>query len=518
MRVGRGLYQATVVYGLMLLLTGCTTVGPDFSSPRPPAESQVTPEASVPRTVSAPVALGESQEFSATAHAGEEWWKAYRSTALNQVVAQGLAQNPTVAAAQASLIQAGEYAAAVRDNLTVPTVDAQLGQTRERLSTAAFGLPGGQAYTFSLTNASVNVAYPLDVFGGNRRQIEALEAQHEMQAHLWQAARETLIANIVTTVVREATLRDQRDATDAVIQAQTEILALARQRQSLGALSSNDVQEPAADLALSRATRLSLEQQLDQTRHQLAAYLGQTPAEFPLPEFHLADLHLPQQLPRAVPSELVHRRPDIRASEAQWHQASANLGVTIAGAYPAVNLTGSMGAMALTPGTLFNAASSVWSLGAGVVQPLFHGGALAAEKRGAEAALQAAAAQYRKTVVEAFRSVADVLRALDHDASTLVVEQEAADAHQQSLDLADHQYAVGGVSYLTVLNARVQSGLAHQGVAQAQGGRLADTAAFYLALGGESPSGSSVPESSETGTPSGPLSTRSSDPAVSALR
>lgn len=463
-------------FSAALVLAGCTTVGPDFIRPELASDTSVLPA----------IATLPAQRFEASA-TRQSWWQAYRCSALDQVVALALQQNPTVAAAQASLIQAGEYAAAMRDNLTVPTVDAQLGQTRERMSTAAFGLPGGQSYTFSLTNASVNVAYPLDIFGGNRRKIEALEAQHEGQAHLWQVARETLVANVVTTVVREATLRAQLEQTNHLIQAQTEALGLVRQRQQLGALSLNDLAQPEADLALNRSNAQALAQQLDQTRHQLAAYLGQYPQQRALPEFHLRDLHLPSDLPSAVPSQLVHQRPDILASEANWHAVTANLGVTISGAYPDVTLTGSMGALALTPGALFNASSAVWSLGAGVVQPLFHGGALKAEERSARAAVAAAAAQYRQTVVDAFRTVADVLRALDHDAGTEQAQHQAEQTQQQSLSLIEQQYQLGGVSYPTLLLAREQEAQRQMGVATAQGARLADTAAFFLALGGEGP-------------------------------
>ena len=480
--VRRGWGAPVWVRGLLLaMVAGCTTVGPDFKSPTLTRGVSVLPDSPAQGTVVG----ADDQHFVAGQTGSQDWWKTYRCAELDRLVQIALDQNPTVEAARATLVQAGENAAAIQDNLTLPTVDAQLAQTRQRFSTAAFGLPGGQAYLFNLTNASVNVSYPLDVFGGNRRQVEALQAQHEMQAHLWQAARETLIANVVTTVVREASLRAQLDATNALLQAQGELLDLTRQRQGMGALSLNEVAEPQAELAQSRANREALALQLDQIRHQLAAYLGQYPAQNPLPEFHLEDLHLPQFLPQAVPSALLRQRPDIRASEAQWHQATANLGVTIAGAYPNLTLTGSMGAMALSPGALFSPASSVWSFGAGVVQPIFHGGALSAAKRAAEAAVQSAAAQYRNTVVQAFRSVADVLRALTHDAATLEAERSIMEARQQSLGLADQQYQLGGISYPALLAARVQDAQARMGIAQAQGTRLADTAAFYLALGGE---------------------------------
>ncbi|MDA8415619.1 MAG: efflux transporter outer membrane subunit [Betaproteobacteria bacterium] len=458
-----------------LVLVGCTTVGPDFTVPTLDSKAAV---------LSSPAEL-PAQHFDGRRR--QYWWQSYGCENLNRMVQLALDQNPTVDAARASLIQAAQTANALRDSLTLPTADAQLAQTRQRLSTAEFGLPGGQAYTFSLTNAAVNVSYPLDVFGGNRRRIETQEAQREVQAHLWQAARETLAANVVTTVVREAMLRAQIKATDDLVMAQREALELARQRQALGALSLNELSQPETELAQSLASRNVLEQQLDQVRHQLAAYMGQYPNQSALPQFTLTDLHLPEHVPTVVPSELVHQRPDIRASEAQWHAATANLGVTISGAYPDITLNGSMGALALTPGALFSPASEVWSLGAGVVQPLFHGGALKAAERGARAAVDAAAAQYRQTVVDAFRSVADVLGALNHDADTLTTDQQAERSQQLTLNLTQQQYQWGGVSYPVVLSARQQEAQQQLALAGATGARLADTAALYLALGAEDP-------------------------------
>ncbi|VAY89438.1 hypothetical protein CARN8_6730006 [mine drainage metagenome] len=230
---------------ILALVTGCTTVGPDFKSPTLAKGVSVLP-ASSPQVGGAE---GDAQHFVAGQTGSQDWWKSYGCPDLDGLVQIALDQNPTVEAARATLIQAGENATAIQDNLTLPTVDAQFAQTRQRFSTAAFGMPGGQIYQFNLSNASVNVSYPLDVFGGNRRQVEALQAQHEMQAHLWQAARETLIANVVTTVVREASLRAQLDATNALLQAQGELLDLTRQRQGMGALSLNEVAEPQAELA-----------------------------------------------------------------------------------------------------------------------------------------------------------------------------------------------------------------------------------------------------------------------------
>ncbi|NDU91218.1 MAG: efflux transporter outer membrane subunit, partial [Ferrovum sp.] len=236
--------------------------------------------------------------------------------------------------------------------------------------------------------------------------------------------------------------------------------------------------------AQTRATIPALQKQLAQTRHQLAVYVGKFPGEDGLPRFELKDLVLPQQLPVSVPSALVRQRPDILVSEAQLHQATANLGMTIAGAYPNVTLSASLGSLATRPGDLFNTGSTIWSLGGNLVQPLFRGGALEAEQRAAQAALDQAAAQYRQTVLNAFQNVADVLRALEADAAMLSAQTDAAGASRRSLTLAQAQYASGGISFLTLLSAEERDHQTQLALIQAQATRLADSAALFLAMGG----------------------------------
>jgi NodT family efflux transporter outer membrane factor (OMF) lipoprotein len=186
----------------------------------------------------------------------------------------------------------------------------------------------------------------------------------------------------------------------------------------------------------------------------------------------------------SLPSSLVRQRPDILAADAVLHQASAQIGVATAAMYPQLTLTGSYGAEALTPAQLFRAASTVWSVGAGILQPVFHGGQLSAQKRAAVAAYDLAAAQYRETVLLAFQNVADTLRALEMDARSLQAQSDAWSAAQDSLEVTRRQYQAGGVGYLALLDAQRQYQQALVSLVQARAARYADTAALFQALGG----------------------------------
>ncbi len=328
------------------------------------------------------------------------------------------------------------------------------------------------------------MSYSLDLFGGARRQLEALGAQVDYQRYQWQAAYLALTANLVTASIKEASLRAQIEATERIAGDQRHQLDLLNQQFELGGVNQAAVLAQRTTLAQTLAALPPLRQALDVTRHQIAVLAGQPPSDGSLPEFRLSDFSLPKDLPVSLPSALVRQRPDILAADATLHAASAKVGVATALMYPQLNITGSYGTDALTPAGAFRAGNAIWSLGAGLLQPLFHGGQLLSQKRAAEAAYDQAAAQYRQTVLQAFQNVADSLRALDNDAHALNAQADAERAARASLDLSQQQYRLGAVSYLSLLDSQRQYQQAVVNLVQAQAARYADTAALFQAVGG----------------------------------
>jgi len=463
------------------LLAGCA-VGPDFHRPAAPDTTGYTAEPLPSETAHAEVHGGEAQRFAAGEDIPAQWWTLFHSAPLNALIERALRANPDVAAAQAALRQARENVYA-GEGAFFPSVDGDLSATRERGSGASFGLKGPVSI-FGVSTAAVSVSYPLDVFGGTRRQVESLEAQAEFQRFQLEATYLTLTANVATAAIQEASLRAQIAATREIIDAESQELEVLQRQLELGGAAKTAVLAQAATLAQIRATLPPLEKQLAQVRDELAALTGRFPADEPVERFELASMELPQTLPVSLPSALVEQRPDVRASEAQLHSASAQIGVAVANMLPQLTLTGQMGATATPISSLFGPGTGIWSLGAGLVQPLFHGGELLHQKRAAEAAFDHAAAQYRSTVLAAFQNVADTLRALESDANALnaqvVSERSAAD----SLDLAREQFQLGAISYLSLLTAEQTYQQARIGLVQAQANRFADTAALFQALGG----------------------------------
>lgn len=465
------------------LLAGCATVGPNFKTPAAPDVQHYTRQALPPQTASAPTALGGAQRFGTVERIAPDWWRSYGSTQLDGLVDTALRSSPTLAAAEATLRQAQQTYAAQAGSTLYPTVEGKLGASRNQTNTASVGQSSKTTNIFNLYNAGIAVNYNFDLFGGNRRALEALAAQADYQQYQLDGARLTLAANVVTAAFTQAQLSAQIDATEAILKAQQNQLDIAGKRFELGAAARSDVLTLQTQVEQTRATVPPLRNKLEQTDHLIAVLLGQAPGATDVPRFTLADFNLPQALPMVVPSALVQQRPDIQASQALLHAATAQYGVAVSNLYPQINLSASLGTQALTLGALFGPGSTVWALAGQLAQPLFNAG-LKAGANAAEASLQAAGANYQQTVLQALRNVADALRALDNDAQTLQAQAAADASAQESLKLVNQQYMLGAASYLQLLTAQQQAQQTRIGLISAQAQRLSDSAALYQAMGG----------------------------------
>lgn len=465
-----------------LALSGCAA-GPDFRAPAAPDVpgylSQPLPQA----TPATDTPTGDAQRFLQGEAVPARWWTTFSSDELDHRVDQALAHSPTIASAQAALRQAQENANASRGSF-LPGVDASAGVTRGNANGLGATPGSGSSSTFTVYNAGVNVGYTLDLFGGVRRTVEAQSALADLRNFQLEGTYLSLAANVVTASFREASLREQIRATEEIVDLYQKQLDLVVKQHEIGAKSLSDVLVTRTQVATVRAQLPALRQALEQSQTQLAVYLGEFPAEAGLNAVNLDAVSLPHDVPVSLPSDLVRQRPDIRAAEAQLHQATAEVGVATANLLPQITLSGSLGSSALHSDDLFSGGTKAWSIGANILQPLFHGGALRAEKRAAEAGLDKAAADYQSTVLDAFRNVADSLRALELDAENLAAQSDAEQSAKRSLDLVQTQYKEGAASYLQVLDATRQYQQARIGLIQARASRLADTAALYAALGG----------------------------------
>jgi NodT family efflux transporter outer membrane factor (OMF) lipoprotein len=449
-------------------LAGCV-VGPRFTPPAAP----VAHDYAGAGDKAAPEAV-----MSADGAASGPWWKALGSPALDTVMERALAQNQTVAAAQATLERARDFAARERAKLW-PSIALGASYQRERINIAALGFSGFPSPTLGLYSIGPTVNYDFDVAGGQRRQIEVARAQVQAQAFHADAAYLTLTGNVALQAVRIAGLRAQIDAVNAVVADDRDSISIVLKAESAGGAPKTAGLGGRLQLEQDLALLPPLEQQLAEARHALAQLVGDPPSEWSAPDFAIADFTAKPSIPVAIPSALVHRRPDIQAAEADLHADTAFIGVQTARLYPDLRLVGTVTQQAVDPTTLDSTAAAAYNFGPQFNWPIFDGGAIRADRRAAQAQARADLARYRQTVIAAFVQVSDVLSALGQDEDHLAALGRAEATARASLDDAKEGYRLGGTPLANVVIADRRWREATLEKSQAVGQRLADIVSLY---------------------------------------
>jgi NodT family efflux transporter outer membrane factor (OMF) lipoprotein len=465
----------------LVLVCGCA-VGPDFKRPAAP-EASGYGNTAVATTGVNDLAGGEAQRLLPGQDIPGQWWTLFHCQPLNDLIDRALKANPDVKAAQAALRVAREQVLAQR-GAYLPSVDAALSAGRQKTSEDLSPTTASGALYFSLYTAQLNVSYVPDVFGLNRRTVESLTAHAEEARFALIATHLTLTSNLALAAVQEASLRAQIDATHELITINTDTLRILRNQYAAGYAGRLDVSAQESQLAQVEASLPPLLKQLAQQRHVLTALSGSLPDKEMPETFEFSEMQLPQELPLTLPSKLVEQRPDVRQAEENLHAASAQIGVAVANRLPNITLTGNVGSSAVGPSQIFGAGTEFWDLGAGLTQPIFHGGTLLHQERAARAAYEEAAQSYRSTVLTAFQNVADTLTALTQDAEALKAASTAERSAAVTLDLTRKQQERGYASYLALLNAEQAYQQSLLVLIQARANRYADTAALFQALGG----------------------------------
>ncbi|OHX11709.1 RND transporter [Chromobacterium sphagni] len=459
------------------LLDGCM-LGPDFVRPAPPQADRYTQEP-LAATIAAD---GQAQQFAPGAALPADWWRLFGSAPMNGVVEQALARNPTLQSAEASLRQS-------QDNLRAgygiffPSLDAGLSATRMRSAPQQQGSTN-EATVFNVVTASGVISYPLDWFGGERRAVEGLAAQVDLQRNAGRAAYLTLSANVVDACIARAAYAAQLRATEQLIALETEQLRSVEAQVDAGTTPYAAILSQQALIAGNQAQLAALRQKISQAEHLLALLMGSLPEQAALPDIALDSLALPATLPLSLPSELVRQRPDILQAEARLHAASADIGVATAAMFPSLSLSATYGSAGSKPGNFLAAGNRFWGVGPALAMPLFHGGSLWYGRQAAIDAYRQQEANYRQTVLQAFGQVADALNALQHDAQALQAQRDARNAAAGALQLLQANYRAGLVAYLDVLSADIQLHGADIAYLQAVAQRQQDTVALLAALGG----------------------------------
>jgi NodT family efflux transporter outer membrane factor (OMF) lipoprotein len=463
-------------------LLGACSVGPNFVAPAPPpATSGYAGPASADTGGRADLGNGPAGR----------WWEGFGSRDLDTLVERALVNNLTLAQSNATLEQARQQILAVAGR-RLPQIDANSRIEREEINLSAFGFsPAAVAGGVSISNPTFNlytvgggISYDLDLFHRNARALEQARAEGEAARQQASAAHLTIAGRVATQVLTIAVIRDHIAAMHALVDDSDRNVGLTKTRQRLGSGTLVDVLTAQAQLAEDQSQIPAIDQQLAEARNMLAILVGVSPAELGATDFTLAQFTLPGKVPVALPSALVHQRPDILTAEARLHAATAAVGVATANLYPDIALGATYSQAANSIGSLLADRFRGFDIFAGVTAPIFHGGTLKAQKRGAEAEARASAASYRETVLEAFQQVSDLLSAMDTDQRTLSATRESAAISAHSLDLSRRSFQIGNSGVLQVLTANQIHERAELALIDAQGRQFLNVARLYVATAG----------------------------------
>lgn len=453
-----------------LLGAGCT-VGPNYKRPTAPVPAtwqaqepwrQAEPRDSVPKT---------------------EWWTLFHDEELDGLEKELLAANQTLKVSIAHFAQA-RASAAVQNATLFPTVAAspQVGAERYSGNRPTGSTLPATAVTQGNFNLPFSVSYEVDLFGQRRRTIEAAQAAYQANAADLENVRLVLTAELAADYFTVRELDSEIGITTRTVETLQKGLDLVVSRHDGGIASGLDVAQEETLLNTTRTQAILLQQQRKQFEDAIAVLVGK-----PAPDFHLAAHELdaePPAIDLLIPSDLLERRPDIAESERQMAVANAQVGIAKAAYYPSLTLYGQGGWNSQRISQLLNADSGFWALGANVAQDIFSGGALHAQVKYSQAGYEATVANYRDTVLNAFREVQDNITGIEVLASARQSQADAVGSSRKQLDIATSRYVGGLVNYLDVVSAQQNLLSNEQEAAIIQGQRLVTSVLLVKALGG----------------------------------
>ncbi|MGE3692773.1 MAG: efflux transporter outer membrane subunit [Novosphingobium sp.] len=462
------------------LLASCKAVGPNFVAPAAPP-----PEAGYASQGEGRATLGEGP--------GLEWWKSFGSPELDQAVDKALAANHSLAASMATLDRAKAHIDAVAGR-GKPQIDARGRAEYQQFNISATGISdafglGGSGVTvsnprFDLYTLGAGVSYNLDLFGKQRRSREQAIAEAEAQQRQTEAAHLLIAGRVTQQVIAIAALNDRIRTERALLAEDDRNVELTEARQRGGIGTMVEVLSAQGQQASDLANLPVLEQQLAEGRAMLAVLQGISPGELGPTDFSLERMSLPAQVPVAIPSALVRKRPDIQEAEARLHAATAAVGVAAANLYPDVTIGASLTQSKSDPAKIFGAGSTAFDIFGNIMAPIFHGGTLRAEKRGAEAGMRASAEQYQQVVLEAFGQVSGLLSALGTDRDAMAAQTTSAQIAERSLYLSRRSFQVGNSGILQVLDASRSYQRAKLSLLDARARQFTNVARLHAATAG----------------------------------
>jgi NodT family efflux transporter outer membrane factor (OMF) lipoprotein len=449
------------------MLAGCA-VGPDYRKPDAPVAAQfkeiqgwreAQPKDLLPRG---------------------SWWTVFGDAELDRLMQKVEISNQNIRIAEARLRQARAVANQARAGL-FPTLTANASATRSK-SPSLSNQPNFASGAVNNYNLGLNAGWELDLWGRVRRSVEAGEANWQASAAELEAARLSARATLAQQYFALRVADTTRRLLEDTVKAYQRSLELTRNRYAAGVAARVDVVQAEVQMKSAQAQLIDVGVDRAQLEHAIALVLGEPPANFALAPSDLA-IRMPQ-VPVALPSELLERRPDIAAAERAMAAANAQIGVAKAAYFPTLTLSGATGFRTTNIADLLSAPSRFWSLGAAAAEAIFDGGLRRAATDQAVAAYDAQVGTYRQTVLTGFQEVEDNLAALRILEEEAALQDEVVQAARHALELTTNQYSAGVVSYLNVITAQATALANERTAVNVLGRRLTASVGLIHALGG----------------------------------
>src|SRR5690242_6151570 len=468
------LNHLTLVALLAVLTAGCAVV-PDYRRPA----------VSTPAHWSEPLTGGETNAPVPLA----DWWENFHDVDLDSLVNRAVQSNLDLRIAQARVREARAQYGIASANLW-PTADASGSYARQGTShhqpvLGSLPIPSDVPFENNVYQAGFDASWELDVFGGQRRSVEAAKAEVAASEYGRRATLLTLLGDVAHNYVEARGYQRRLAIARENIAAQEKALAITENRFTNGLTSDLDVQQAKTLLATTRAEIPTLESSLQASIHRLDVLLGQPPGSL------LAELAktepipaAPPQVPVGLPSDLLLRRPDVQRAERQLAAATANIGVAKSDLFPKFSLTGLGGFESVSASDWFTSGSRFWSFGPTVQWRIFDAGRIRANIKVKTAQQEQALAAYEQTVLTAFAEVEDNLVLYAKEQVRRRSLEDAVVASQKTLDTANKLYANGLTDFIHVLDAERSLYHAQDALVQSDRTVSANLIALYKSLGG----------------------------------
>jgi NodT family efflux transporter outer membrane factor (OMF) lipoprotein len=452
---------------LMMMTSACASVPHLGPKPIPHAAGDYASSKSL---------VGSSVEWP-----GDAWWQRYGDAQLSQLVAEGVAGSPDLAAAAARFRRAQGLAQAAGSKL-LPTIDAN-ASVSELNPSNNLGLPVWDGFK-EVANAGLSLNFDLDLWGKNRAALRAAKRDADAARYDAQEARLLLTTGIASTYADLAALYAQRDSLKSALDIRTKTLELVKQRVDVGLDNDSALRLAQARIPQTNADLAATDEAIMLNKHALAELMGQGPdraltIERPAPSTLQA-----QGLPANASIDLVGRRPDIAAARARVEAAANRIKEARAAFYPNISISALAGFASLGLGSLFSAGSSFASVTPAISLPLFHGGSLQGQYRGRRGEYDEAVALYDGQVIRALRETADAVTSQKSLVDRLAQSRSALASYEQALELARIRYKQGLSTYLDVLIAEESVVSARLVVAQLETRAFTLDVQLVRALGG----------------------------------